>query len=555
MIRIPTSSFLGAAASGLVAFFTLAGFAADSGDSVVVVYNRRLPESKAVAEHYGQMRHVPANQLVGLLLPVTEAMTRPEFRDQLQQPLLRFLEMEKLFTRQPAGKPSSADEAQGRVSAARVRYLVLCYGVPVKILRDDTLKEAGAEKLPPELRRNEAAVDSELVLLPRSGQKLLLAGPFTNPVFATTNAAGLHPTNGVLLVARLDGPSAAIASNLVDLAVQAETDGLWGRAYFDLRGLTNGPYKSGDDSLRAAAQSSQRFGFETIVDEHSETFPAAFPLSQAGLYAGWYDNGVSGPFAQPRVEFMPGAFAYHLHSYSAAVVRSATQHWVGPLLAKGATATMGCVDEPYLNGTPDMGVFFSRFLQFGFSFGEAALAAQSSVSWQTTVIGDPLYRPFGKHPQLLHEDLARRGSRLIAWSHLRVVNLNLSSGGHVEEAVAYLTQLPDAKDSAVLQEKLGDLHSSLKQNYAAIEAWQRALRLEPSPQQQLRLLLMLGERLAAQNRDAEALAAHQKLLQDHPDYADRLAVCQKALVIAEKLKRSADAEQLRLEIKRLSPAP
>jgi hypothetical protein len=31
----------------------------------------------------------------------------------------------------------------------------------------------------------------------------------------------------------------------------------------------------------------------------------------------------------------------------------------------------------------------------GYTFGEAAWAAQPVLSWQTTVIGDPLYRPFG----------------------------------------------------------------------------------------------------------------------------------------------------------------
>ncbi len=43
----------------------------------------------------------------------------------------------------------------------------------------------------------------------------------------------------------------------------------------------------------------------------------------------------SGPFTLPKVEFMPGAFAYHLHSFSAFTIRSTTRNWCGPLLAKG----------------------------------------------------------------------------------------------------------------------------------------------------------------------------------------------------------------------------
>ncbi len=124
-----------------------------------------------------------------------------------------------------------------------------------------------------------------------------------------------------------------------------------------LRNITDPAYKLGDDWIRAAAEICRRAGFETVVDENPGTFPAGFPMSQIALYLGWYDANASGPFAQPTVEFMPGAFAYHLHSYSAGTLRSTSQYWVGPLLAKGATITMGCVAEPYLSGTPDVADF------------------------------------------------------------------------------------------------------------------------------------------------------------------------------------------------------
>ena len=83
------------------------------------------------------------------------------------------------------------------------------------------MDESGAEKMKAELRRNEAAVDSELALLPFNDSKRMLAGPAANPFYGVTNASALHPTNGILMVARLDGPSAAIASGLVDKAMDA----------------------------------------------------------------------------------------------------------------------------------------------------------------------------------------------------------------------------------------------------------------------------------------------------------------------------------------------
>src|SRR5580704_15241556 len=97
----------------------------------------------------------------------------------------------------------------------------------------------------------------------------------------------LIPTNGILLVARLDGPTAAIAGNLVDKAVEAERDGLWGRGYFDARGLERtDSYFMGDQWILTAAQISKQLGFETTVDDKPETFPADFPMSSIALYCG-----------------------------------------------------------------------------------------------------------------------------------------------------------------------------------------------------------------------------------------------------------------------------
>jgi len=78
------------------------------------------------------------------------------------------------------------------------------------------------------------------------------------------------------MVTRLDGPSAEIARGLVDKAIEAETDGLWGRAYFDLRGVTDPGYKPGDDWIRAASEICQRLGFETVVDEKPRHFLRSF---------------------------------------------------------------------------------------------------------------------------------------------------------------------------------------------------------------------------------------------------------------------------------------
>ena len=245
-----------------------------------------------------------------------------------------------------------------------------------KVLRDPDLVEEGPEKIKIELRRNEAAVDSELALLPVYDKNPPLSGPLRNVFYGFTNALFLHPTNGILLVARLGGPTVEIARGLVDKAIQAETDGLWGRAYFDARGLTNGSYKIGDDWIyRTAEQICHRFGFETTLDQKPETFPASFPMSHIALYAGWYDGTVSGPFARPSVEFMPGAVAYHLHSYSASSIRSSTLNFGSAHCGLRVRRPRWAVWMSLIWKQPLIwAIFFGRLLM-GFTFGEAAYAS------------------------------------------------------------------------------------------------------------------------------------------------------------------------------------
>ncbi len=530
----------------LLAVSTTSVRGAGAGDQVVVVYNSRMPLSKGVAEHYARQRQVPKSQVLGFDLPTSEEISRAEFRDALQKPLAKALAGRKLWRISARAVPATEghpSRTEPVVTESKIRYAVLCYGVPLKILEDPNLREDGMEQLRPEMRRNDACVDSELALLPEIEQKLPLSGPLRNPVYGVTNAAWLNPTNGVLLVARLDGPGPDIAQGLVDKALEAEADGLWGRAYFDLRNTTDPGYKLGDDWIRTASEICRQLGFETVVDENPWTFPAGFPMSQIALYIGWYSETADGPFAQPRVEFMPGAFAYHLHSFSAVTLRMANYGWAAPLLAKGATATMGCVNEPYLSGTPDMAVFTARFVYSGFSFGEAAYACQAALSWQTTVVGDPLYRPFGRNAAELERDLKQRHSKLLAWSYLRTLDLNLANGRPLADGVAYLEQLDLTRQSAVLTEKLADLYSAQGKPSSAVQTYQAALELDASPQQRVRLRLTLGQKLLALQRDADAYQDYQALLDESPAYPDKPAIYQKLVPLAQKLNKSADARR------------
>ncbi len=527
--------------------------AADTGSSVVVVYNSRVPASKAVAEHYAKARSVPAAQVIGFNLTEGEGMSRSEFRYELQEPLFKKFREAGWFKTK---LDSSSGKLAYKVVAASVRHLVLCHGVPVRILPESNLKEPGADQQPPQMQRNEAAVDSELVWLPIYESRPLISGPMANEFYGQTNPAAFHPTNGFLLTARLDGPTPEVAKGLVDKAIAAEATGLWGRAYFDLRGIKEGEYLQGDDWLRAGANIARQLGLPVVTDEREPTFSTNFPMSQIAFYAGWYDAHVSGPFAAKDVDFMPGAFAYHLHSFSAANVRTSSQHWAGPLVARGATATIGFVYEPYLGGTLDVGVFTARFIHYGFSFAEAAWAATPAISWQTTVIGDPLYRPYALNPQQLHERLARDKNPLIEWSHQRVVDLNRAIGSRDTEMVAYLEQTPDTVESAVLSETLGDLYGALGKPNSAVLMYRRALTKATSRPHKARLSMALVDKLLIEKKQTEAWEVLESFGREFPEYQNRLEVFRQMLDVAAELKKDAEVKQLKAKIQALeTPQP
>jgi tetratricopeptide (TPR) repeat protein len=245
---------------------------------------------------------------------------------------------------------------------------------------------------------------------------------------------------------------------------------------------------------------------------------------------------------------MPGAFAYHLHSFSAVSIRT-TNRWVGPLLAKGATITMGSVYEPYLAGTPDVATFTARLIYAGFTFGEAAYACQSVLSWQTTVVGDPLYRPFGGNPEDLRADLERRRRKLVEWYYLRLLNLNQVNSKPVATLVSMLENLGLTSQSAVLTEKLGDLYGAQGKPSSAVHAYVQALELGPSPQQRLRLRLTMGEKLPPLNREPEAYQDYQKLVEEFPDYPDKTTIYRRLLALARSLKQPADVAKYEALIK------
>jgi uncharacterized protein (TIGR03790 family) len=109
------------------------GVLALSASDLVVVYNRNVPESQAVATYYAEKRHVPADNLVGVEVSTSEDMSRQEFDEKLASPVKALVE--KLKT-------------QGRTPA-----VLLVYGIPLRVgpasgtIADRTFSELTVQKV------------------------------------------------------------------------------------------------------------------------------------------------------------------------------------------------------------------------------------------------------------------------------------------------------------------------------------------------------------------------------------------------------------------------
>jgi uncharacterized protein (TIGR03790 family) len=359
----------------------------------LVVYNSNYPESESIAREYGKGRGISNERILGLECSKNEEISRKEFDDTILRPLERaFLQnhwIQRFVDRERFG--SKVFELKKSVRN-EIWVLILIHGIPLKIAHDPQVQDVEVPRT--ELSPNAAAVDSELALFPIYGTPR--TGPLRNPFYQPDlgRRYDVFDSDQMMLVGRLDGPTPAVVRRMMRESIEAEESRLVGRACLDLRGIDDpkNPYSQGDLWLKEAEGALRRQGFSIDKDRRGDLFQDWLPWNQIGIYLGWYEGTAKGPFMRSRC-FSTGAIAYHIHSTSASTLRSSTQNWAGPLLASGASATMGCVYEPYLDLTPHLDIFMKRILE-GYSFVEAAYASQKVLSWMTTVVGDPLYTPF-----------------------------------------------------------------------------------------------------------------------------------------------------------------
>ena len=335
-------------------------------EHVVIVVNERSAGSMRVGEHYRGKRGVPRANVCRLRCAMREAVTRQEFEDQIRVPLWRFLKRTGL--------------------SRRAAFLVTTYGVPLRIRN-----ESFGGKRPRNTDVNAASVDSELCVLARLHRQ---AGPLPN--FYLYRDELFDPRRyGTFLVTRLDGPTPEVAMSLVDRALAAERSQSFdsaGRAYFDLDPPHNRGHALVDEPIEASYRylsRQSRLRSRLVIERTGRPFNRPGEAGDAFFYLGW-----SGNKYRPEVfSWRPGAVGIHVNSFSAKSLRGRGSCWVPDALADGLTCTIGAVYEPLSAGVNAFDHLY-RYLNAGYTWAESAYMSIRFHSWQTVVIGDPLYRPF-----------------------------------------------------------------------------------------------------------------------------------------------------------------
>jgi uncharacterized protein (TIGR03790 family) len=472
-------------------------------DRVILLANIDAPGSLAIADHYAEVRGVPHANIIGLRMPLAETITWRVFVATVWQPLEDELVRRGWIDAIAMDLFDEVGRRKYAVSGQKMAVLVLCRGVPLRIEHDPSLfKEVDPLTQHAELRTNQGAVDSELSLLTRTDYAINAAIP--NPLYHNDS-----PTDDeriqVVKVSRLDGPTVADALHLVDLAVEAERTGLLGRAYVDIAG----PRETGDRWLGDAASGIRRLGFDLSVSHGPGTLPPTSRIDAPAIYLGWYAPDLNGPFALPGFRFPPGAIAIHIHSFSAHTLRSASEGWCGPLIARGATATVGNVFEPYLEYVhrPD---FLMDALSKGEDLVDAAYYALPVLSWQSILIGDPLYRPFSVSLSSQTKDLSALPPQLAGYAVIRRMNM-LDAENRGAEAVqagkAAMKEVPSLALALALAQRLRASGDSEGASWAVSAAADTA----DTSASNWELICECASSLAANKKSAEAIDLYRRL--------------------------------------------
>src|SRR5688572_2895516 len=492
--------------------------------ATIVVFNQDVPESVALAKFYAQKRGIAPDHLVGLGVSRTEEISREEYDMMIRNPLRAAFKERKWWT---LNEPR---EGKTTVASNSIRFVAVMKGMPLKIRRADSYAgdKPGAAPIG---NRNDASVDSEIAALGAFTDQI--SGVLPNPYYQSYRAMAEVDNSAVLLVCRLDAPDSATVRRMIVDAIEMEKIGLWGRAYVDGAHNTSGGLGAGDKWLAEIPPQMRKAGVPVIYDNSPAILPDGYPMTDCALYFGWYAEKVAGPFTQFDFQFARGAVAVHIHSFSASTLRDEQANWAGPLLTKGAAATIGNVYEPYLQLTSHLNIFSDRLLH-GFTFAESAYMSVQSLSWMSVMVGDPLYRPYAAWLQLAEKEGEKVAPDWRAYHEFATKNSSMPAPEYRAAAKQFAARMRNAP----MLEDIGLMEMAAENHLGATGCFDHARTLYSKRDDILRVVLHQAEAMGKDNKTKRATDLIRNVLRVVPD-----------------APASALLKKLEMELRATKPAP
>jgi tetratricopeptide (TPR) repeat protein len=198
-------------------------------------------------------------------------------------------------------------------------------------------------------------------------------------------------------------------------------------------------------------------------------------------------------------------------------------------------------------------MFFQRLFD-GAPFLESAYYSEPALSWQTTFVGDPLYRPFAASLDRQIEHLEADQHPDLEWAYLRKINTMRIEGGPLEAEELCRTKAK-ALSSVVLEEKLADLQRADGRNKDAIKAYTQLLERTTELYHKIRIASHLAATYESDQQPKLALAYYERVIALIPDPKNALEYYRKARALAFATGDEAKARALQMKIDELVPPP
>jgi uncharacterized protein (TIGR03790 family) len=340
-------------------------------NQIAVIVNEASAESRLVGRFYQKLRGIPPRNMVFLKTLTEEEIPRNRYVTDIQTRLRNFLEMDSI----------------GR----GVRYLVTTRGMPLKVFRT-TDKRSHAKQT---YETDAASLESELM-------NVLKAFSFHAGWQKRKPDPGDSGSTREMIVLRLDGPGVVEIKNYLTNNIIVEKHGLKGKWCIDIDNIDTARAASYtyENSMRLMA-SKLRGRLEDITIALDSAGTTIDGCDSAALYTGWQGSAKTG-----KLGFLPGSFgmALALRPYFT-FKKDSPVSAAASLLQQGVSATMAHVDETYISAYPLPHKLFALLLEGKYDLGEIAGQLMPHSSWMVTIIGDPLYCPFRKNPQIYNDQV------------------------------------------------------------------------------------------------------------------------------------------------------